>query len=74
MSNYRRADTPAACYFFTVVAFRRRNILTDDDSRVCLRNALSPVGWAGFFAHLFYRPMVGKWWANGKAVCPPYLL
>ncbi|WP_198942655.1 REP-associated tyrosine transposase [Methyloprofundus sedimenti] len=98
MSNYRRADTPGACYFFTVVTFRRRNILTDEGFRVCLRNALSntrkrypftieawvllpdhlhciwtlpendndfsvrcsPVGWAGFFAHLVYRQKVGK--------------
>ncbi|OQK18625.1 transposase [Methyloprofundus sedimenti] len=41
MSNYRRADTPGACYFFTVVTFRRRNILTDEGFRVWLRNALS---------------------------------
>ncbi|WP_198942559.1 REP-associated tyrosine transposase [Methyloprofundus sedimenti] len=40
MSNYRRVDTRGACYFFTVVTFRRRNILTVEDSRVWLRNAL----------------------------------
>ncbi len=41
MPNYRRANTPGACYFFTVVTFRRRPILTDDDCRVWLRNAVS---------------------------------
>jgi len=40
MSNYRRADTPGACYFFTVVTFRRRDFLTDDDCRIWLRNAV----------------------------------
>ena len=40
MSNYRRADTPGACYFFTVVTFRRRPILTDDDCRTWLHNAI----------------------------------
>jgi putative transposase len=41
MSNYRRANTSGACYFFTVVTFRRRPILTDDDCRIWLRNAIS---------------------------------
>ena len=40
MSNYRRANTPGACYFFTVVTFRRRPILTDDDCRIWLHNAI----------------------------------
>ena len=40
MSNYRRADAPGACYFFTVVTYRRRKILIDDDCRVWLRNAV----------------------------------
>ena len=40
MSNYCRADTPGASYFFTVVTFRRRNILTNDDCRAWLRNAV----------------------------------
>lgn len=40
MSNYRRAKVQGACYFFTVVTFRRRNILTDDDCLICLRNVL----------------------------------
>ena len=40
MPNYRRADTLGASYFFTVVTFRRRKILTDNDCRVWLRNAV----------------------------------
>jgi len=40
MSNYLRTNTPGACYFFTVVTFRRRNILTDDECRVWLRDAV----------------------------------
>jgi putative transposase len=38
MPNYRRADVPGACYFFTVVTFRCWNILIDDDCRICLRD------------------------------------
>lgn len=41
MSNYRRTDTPGASYFFTVVTFRRRKILTNDDCRVWLRDAVT---------------------------------
>jgi len=40
MSNYRRANTPVASYFFTVVTFRRRNILTDEDCRAGWRDAV----------------------------------
>jgi len=40
MSNYRRSDTPGACYFFTVVTFRRWPILADDDCRIWLHNAI----------------------------------
>ena len=40
MSNYRRATTSGASYFFTVVTFRRRKILTDNDCRVWLREAI----------------------------------
>ncbi len=40
MSNYRRADTPGASYFFTVITFRRRKILIDDECRSWLRNAV----------------------------------
>jgi hypothetical protein len=31
MSQYRRDYTPGATYFFTVVAYRRREFLCDDD-------------------------------------------
>ncbi|MCH9699388.1 MAG: transposase, partial [Gammaproteobacteria bacterium] len=40
MSNYRRANTPGACYFFTVITYRRRPFLTDDDCRGWLRLAV----------------------------------
>ncbi len=40
MSNYRRATTSGASYFFTVVTFRRRKILTDHDCRIWLREAI----------------------------------
>ena len=39
MSNYRRANTQGACYFFTVVIFRRQPILCDEAVRVALREA-----------------------------------
>jgi REP-associated tyrosine transposase len=41
MPDYRRADTPGAAYFFTVVTFRRRALLTDDDCRGWLRSAVA---------------------------------
>ena len=40
MSNYRRATTSGASYFFTVVTFRRQKFLTDDDCRAWLRKAI----------------------------------
>jgi putative transposase len=40
MSNYRRADVPGACYFFTVVTYRRRQFLTDEPARQILREAI----------------------------------
>lgn len=40
MSNYRRSQTSGASYFFTVVTFRRRKILTEDDCRAWLRHAV----------------------------------
>jgi putative transposase len=40
MPNYRRATTPGAVYFFTVVTHRRRPILTRPDSVVTLREAI----------------------------------
>ena len=43
MSNYRRANTQGACYFFTVVAFRRQPILCDEAVRVALQEAIRSV-------------------------------
>lgn len=40
MSHYRRANTPGATYFFTVVTYRRRAILCDEDVRTALRQAI----------------------------------
>ena len=40
MSNYRRADVRGGCYFFTVVTYRRRPILTDPPARHLLREAI----------------------------------
>ena len=37
MSHYRRANTPNATYFFTVVTYRRQAFLCDE----FVRNALS---------------------------------
>jgi putative transposase len=37
--QYRRAKTPGATYFFTVVTFRRRKILTEPENRDLLRTA-----------------------------------
>lgn len=43
MSRYRRADTPGATYFFTVVTYRRRAFLCDEDVRAALREAITKV-------------------------------
>jgi putative transposase len=40
MSNYRRDYTPGATYFFTVVTYRRRSFLCDEDVRNALRDAI----------------------------------
>ena len=40
MSHYRRDDTPGATYFFTVMTYRRRSFLCDDDVRNALRDAI----------------------------------
>ncbi|MCX7103307.1 MAG: transposase [Methylobacter sp.] len=37
--QYRRAKTPGATYFFTVITFRRRKILCDPENRELLRTA-----------------------------------
>jgi len=43
MSHYRRANTPGASYFFTVVAYRRQPILCDAPIRAALRNTIHEV-------------------------------
>lgn len=43
MSRYRRANTPGATYFFTVVTYRRRAFLCDADVRLALREAITQV-------------------------------
>ena len=40
MSRYRRDYTPGATYFFTVVTYRRRAFLCDEDVRAALRDAI----------------------------------
>jgi putative transposase len=43
MSNYRRAQTPGGSYFFTVVTYRRRPLLTHAESRRILHNVIAQV-------------------------------
>ena len=38
--HYRRAKTPGATYFFTVLIFRRRKILCEPENRELLRTAI----------------------------------
>lgn len=40
MSNYRRADTKGATYFFTVVTYRRQKILCNEDIRTALHDGI----------------------------------
>lgn len=43
MSDYRRWRVRGGTYFFTVVTYRRRHFLTNDDSRSVLRKAIQEV-------------------------------
>jgi putative transposase len=43
MSRYRRSQTPAASYFFTVVSYSRQTILCDEAIRKALRSAITAV-------------------------------
>jgi putative transposase len=43
MSRYRRASLKGGSYFFTVVSERRQRILTNDDVRATLREAITEV-------------------------------
>jgi putative transposase len=40
LPNYRRANTPGGCYFFTLVTDRRQPVLTHPDCRHALRRAI----------------------------------
>jgi len=40
VSDYRRNYVPGGTYFFTVVTYDRRRILTGETSRACLRRAI----------------------------------
>jgi putative transposase len=40
MTNYRRAQFDGGYYFFTVITHLRRNFLTDENARLCLRQAI----------------------------------
>jgi len=43
MPDYRRAKTPGATYFFTLVSYQRRPMLCHDSVRVALRDAITVV-------------------------------
>jgi putative transposase len=43
MSQYRRANTPGATYFFTLITYRRQTILCDTPIREALREAIIAV-------------------------------
>ena len=43
MSNYKRSKTPGASYFFTVVTYKRQEILTHPESRKILRKIILDV-------------------------------
>ena len=43
MSQYRRANTPGATYFFTLISYRRQTILCDAPVREALREAIAAV-------------------------------
>jgi putative transposase len=43
MSDYRRLFVPGGMYFLTVVTYARRPILTTDDGREILRNAVQEI-------------------------------
>lgn len=49
MSRYRRANVAGATYFFTVVTYRRRPFLCDEDVREALRAAITSVRRAHSF-------------------------
>ena len=40
MTNYRRAQFDGGYYFFTVITYKRRKFLTNENARLCLRQAI----------------------------------
>jgi len=46
MPYYRRANVAGGTYFFTVVTYRRRPFLIDNDVRRALREGIALVGHA----------------------------
>jgi putative transposase len=49
MTNYRRAQFEGGYYFFTVITYKRRIFLTDDNSRLCLRQAINETKLKSYF-------------------------
>jgi putative transposase len=45
MSNYRRSCVPGGTFFFTIVTHNRRQFLTSDLARACLRKAIDKIRW-----------------------------
>ena len=43
MPNYRRNYVPGGTYFFTVVTYRRRPILTTKLARACLHESIDKI-------------------------------
>ncbi|MBN2589703.1 MAG: transposase [Sedimentisphaerales bacterium] len=41
MTNYRRTQFEGGYYFFTVITYKRRKFLTNDNARSCLRQAIN---------------------------------
>jgi hypothetical protein len=43
MSDYRRNYVPGGTYFFTVVTYQRRRMLTDELARSCLHESIEEI-------------------------------
>ena len=81
MSHYRRDDTPGATWFFTVVTYRRQEILCKEAVRKSLREAIAMtrIDWPFQVDAWVLLPCgnrrtrmnarVGK---PDETVCPPY--
>ena len=49
MTNYRRAKFEGGYYFFTVVTYDRRNFLTCENARLCLRQSINKTKEKSYF-------------------------